>query len=59
MTGKEIIDKINIFNKYLDEIEDFLEEYDEETGLAGCSIDYDDAISQLGSTLFYIKQHTR
>lgn len=58
MTGKETIDKINFYNKYLDEIEDFLEQYDEETGLAGCSADYDNAISELGSTLFYIKQHT-
>lgn len=45
--------------EHLDYIEDFLEDYDETTGLAFCNIDYDEAIEMLRSTLRYIIKCSR
>lgn len=53
--------KSNIQQCYdnLNFIEDFLEKFDEETGLAFCNINYDEAIWQLRNTLAYIIKITR
>lgn len=43
----------------LDFIEDFLEKFDEETGLAFCGEEYDEAIWKLRNVLAYIIKITR